>query len=169
MHDWLFIRKNSQSAYSRQSVTGEQASRSADRHFVCACSAGKQSNTSLAPFCSVERAVRFYRRAIDASETLSLENVKGSNIFTKNPIPECIYSFCCHFGWRDFSDQSVNKNGSNVQSRAVWYGLTADQEVSIRNQSSEVSVKELNFCFGYCRLITRKLSLCARSCLSPKF
>ena len=63
----------------------------------------------------------------------------------------------------------MNKNGSKVQSRVVWSGLTADQEVSIRNQSSEVSVKELNFCFCYCRLITRKLSLCARSCLSPKF
>ena len=134
----------------------------ADGHFVCACSSDKQSNTRLAPFCSVERAVRFCRWAIDASETLPLQNVKGSNIFTKSPIPEHIYSFCCHFGWRDFSDQSVNRNGSNVQSRAVWSGLTADQEVPTRNQSSEVSVKELKFCFCDCRLITRKLSLCAR-------
>ena len=63
----------------------------------------------------------------------------------------------------------MNKNGSNVQSRVVWFRLTADQEVSIRNQSSEVSVKELNFYFCYCRLITRKASLCARSCLSPNF
>ena len=81
----------------------------ADGHFVCACSSEKHSNTSLAPFCSVERAVQFHKWTIDASETLSLQNVKGSNIFTKDPIPECIYSFCCHFGWRDFSDQSVNK------------------------------------------------------------
>ena len=62
-----------------------------------------------------------------------------------------------------------NKNGSNVQNRVLWSGLTADQELSTRNQSSKVSVKELNFCFCDCRLITRKLSLCARSCLSPKF
>ena len=48
----------------------------------------------------------------------------------------------------------MKKNGSNVQSRVVWSGLTANQEVSIRNQSSEVSVKDLNVCFCYCRLIT---------------
>ena len=54
----------------------------------------------------------------------------------------------------------MNKNGSvNVQSTVVWSRLTADQEVSIRNQSSEVSVNELNFF---------SLGL-GFFCLSPKF
>ena len=111
-----------------------------------------KSNPRLAPFCAVERAVWFYRWAVDASETLSLENVKGSNqgvTFLPKILSLGVFTvFVVTLVGEIFSDRSVNKNGSvNVQSRVVWSRLTADQEVSIRNQSSEVSVKELNFFF----------------------
>ena len=56
-------------------------------------------NAILTPFCFLERVAQFYKGAIDTSETLSLQDVKGSNIFIKDAIRERIYSFCCHVCW----------------------------------------------------------------------